>query len=177
MNLVYKITPEQIAQKTHLTATIGIMVIVVALILLLILSICRIFNIGPRIEIILAICWGLSAICVLTYIDAKAKSIQPQPVSLLEIRDKLVIEKDKLTIQPLGDDYTYGDRLVPKSDSLFKQTVDENGKLKRDQTNTFKIVVDDFFPEKTPQLVDKDGNTYEISKLDLDKLRNAKQND
>ena len=139
-----------------------------ALILLLILSICRIFNIGPRIEIILAICWGLSAICVLTYIDAKTKAIQPRPVSLLEIRDKLVIEKDN---------YTYGDRLVPKSDSLFKQTVDENGKLKRDQTNTFKIVVDDFFPEKTPQLVDKDGNTYEISKSDLDKLRNTKQND
>lgn len=77
MNLVYKITPEQIAQKTHLTQTIGIMVIVVVLILVIILSLCRIFNIGPRIETILSICWALSATCVLTYIGQKAEAIQP----------------------------------------------------------------------------------------------------
>ena len=79
-----------------------------------------------------------------------------QSAHIIEIKDYIKIDKDKLTINNLPDKYKY-----------------VNKELKRGQRHDFKIVRDEFYTDDDIpiKLIDKDGKEYKISKSDFDKLK------
>ena len=71
-------------------------------------------------------------------------------VKLTEIKDHVMIHDDKLTIKSLPEPYHY-----------------KNNKLNNLDPHDFKITKDDFYSDANPKLVDRDGNTYEITTKEL----------
>ena len=75
-------------------------------------------------------------------------------VKLTEIKDHVMIHDNKLTIKSLPEPYRY-----------------KNNKLNSSEPHDFKITKDDFYSDANPKLVDRDGNTYEITAEELNQLQ------
>lgn len=75
-------------------------------------------------------------------------------VKLTEIKDHITIHDNKLTIKSLPEPYDYN-----------------NNKLNSSEPHDFKITKDDFYSDANPKLVDRDGNTYEITTEELNQLQ------
>lgn len=76
-----------------------------------------------------------------------------QPANLIEIKDHIKIDNDKLTIENLPDAYQY-----------------KNKELRKNQLHDFKIVKNEFYRDDDIKLVDKTNKEYTISKSELDEL-------
>lgn len=76
-----------------------------------------------------------------------------QPANLIEIKDHIDIDNDKLTIEKLPDTYQY-----------------KNKELRKNQLHDFKIVKNEFYRDDDIKLVDKTNKEYTISKSELDEL-------
>ena len=79
-----------------------------------------------------------------------------QPANLIEIKDYIKINNDKLTIERLPDKYYYKDK-----------------KLSKNTHHDFRIVKNDFYTDSdsTIKLIDKDQKEYPISKDELEELK------
>lgn len=73
--------------------------------------------------------------------------------SIIAIKDKIKIEGDKLTIEPLPDKHTY-----------------QNDYLTSNESHDFKIVKDTFYSDSDVKLVDKRGKEYYIQKPEFEEL-------
>lgn len=73
--------------------------------------------------------------------------------SIIAIKDKVKIEGDKLTIEPLPDKHTY-----------------LNNYLSSNESHDFKIVKDTFYSDSDVKLVDKRGKEYYIQKPEFEEL-------
>lgn len=79
-----------------------------------------------------------------------------QPANLIEIKDYIKINNDKLTIERLPDKYYYKDK-----------------KLSKNTHHDFRIVKNDFYTDSdsTIKLIDKNQKEYPISKDELEELK------
>ena len=75
-------------------------------------------------------------------------------VKLTEIKDHVMIHDNKLTIKSLPEPYHY-----------------KNNKLNNLDPHDFKITKDEFYTDANPKLVDRDGNSYEITTEELNQLQ------
>lgn len=85
----------------------------------------------------------------ITYSHGFAKE---NPVTLYQLKDYITIKDDKLTIDPLPHQYHYK-------------------KLNSNESHDFKIIRDEFYRDINSKLEDKNGNKYEITNDELDKLQ------
>ena len=78
-----------------------------------------------------------------------------EPANLIEIKDYIKINNDKLTIESLPDKYYYEDK-----------------KLSKNTHHDFRIVKNDFYTDSdsTIKLIDKNNKEYTISKSELEEL-------
>lgn len=74
-------------------------------------------------------------------------------VSLLEIKDRIKIENDRLTIDSLPNNYYY-----------------KNKQLTPHKLHDFKIIKENFYRDMPVKLIDSTENEYIISKSELDEL-------
>lgn len=79
---------------------------------------------------------------------------EPKQISLLDIRDKVTVVDNKLTIDPLDEEYVYTD-----------------SQLSTNEPHVFKVEIDDFFTDKPVQVTDKDGNSFNIPRDEFEKLK------
>jgi hypothetical protein len=92
----------------------------------------------------------LISMLVYTYIHPTYnKSVQ-----ITEIKEQITIHDNKLTIKSLPEPYRYS-----------------NNKLNSSEPHDFKITKDDFYSDANPKLVDRDGNSYEITTEELNQLQ------
>lgn len=75
-------------------------------------------------------------------------------VSLLEIKDNIKIENDKLTINNLPDNYYY-----------------KNEKLTPNELHDFKIIKEEFYRDVPIKLMDSTEKEYTISKSEFEQLK------
>ena len=75
-------------------------------------------------------------------------------VQITEIKEQITIHDNKLTIKSLPESYRYS-----------------NNKLNSSEPHDFKITKDDFYNDANPKLVDRDGNSYEITTEELNQLQ------
>lgn len=75
-------------------------------------------------------------------------------VQITEIKDHITIHDNKLTIKSLPEPYYYN-----------------NNKLNSSEPHDFKITKDDFYSDANAKLIDRDGNTYEITAEELNQLQ------
>lgn len=75
-------------------------------------------------------------------------------VKLTEVKDSITIHDNKLTIKSLPEPYHY-----------------KNNKLSNSEPHDFKITKDEFYTDANPKLVDRDGNSYEITAEELNQLQ------
>lgn len=80
------------------------------------------------------------------------KTIVQEPVPITEIKDHIKIEGNRLTINPLPENYQY-----------------QNKTMNKTKPHDFKI--DDVYKEANVKLIDIDNNTYEITHEQLEELR------
>lgn len=86
------------------------------------------------------------------YIACSHNFAKENPVTLSQLKEYIRVKDDKLTIDPLPDQYHYK-------------------KLNSNESHNFKIIKDEFYRDINPKLVDKNGNRYEITNDELDKLQ------
>lgn len=82
------------------------------------------------------------------------KTMIQQPAQLIEIRDYIKIDNNRLTIKPLPENYQY-----------------KNNTIDKNKSHDFKI--DDFYKESNVKLIDSNNNTYEITHEQLEKLKRS----
>ena len=75
-------------------------------------------------------------------------------IKLTEIKDSITIHDNKLTIKSLPEPYHY-----------------KNNKLNNSESHDFKITKDEFYSDANPKLIDRDGNSYEITTEELNQLQ------
>lgn len=75
-------------------------------------------------------------------------------VQITEIKDHITVHDNKLTIGSLPESYHYN-----------------NNKLNNSEPHDFKITKDEFYTDTNPKLVDRDGNSYEITAEELNQLQ------
>lgn len=90
--------------------------------------------------------------------NVEAKHVRSQNVSLLEIKDKIKIEQDKMTIEPLDEDYS---------------SIANNASANKPQV--FRIEVDPFYTNKNAKLIDKDGQQFDITRDELTRLKESSE--
>ena len=78
-------------------------------------------------------------------------------VSILEIKDKIEIKDDKLTIKELPEDYSY-----------------VKGYLNTNEPHDFKIVRDNFYQDSEVKLIDIKDHKYKLSGKDFKELESQK---
>ena len=110
-----------------------------------------------RLNIIISILW--MSLLMLPLITTMTITIgndfnYRQPANLIEIKDHIKINNDKLTIESLPDKYQY-----------------KNEELKKDNLHDFKIVKNEFYRDDDIKLVDKTNKEYTISKNELEELK------
>lgn len=77
-----------------------------------------------------------------------------EPANLIEIKDHIKINNDKLTIDSLPNKYSYGNReFLPN------------------EKHDFKIIKDEFFSDHDIKLIDKDNNEYKIKHSEFNELQ------
>ena len=80
------------------------------------------------------------------------KTIIQEPVPITEIKEQIKIENNRLTINPLPENYQY-----------------QNKTLDKIKTHDFKI--DDVYRESNVKLIDSNNNIYEITHEQLEELK------
>lgn len=76
-------------------------------------------------------------------------------VSIIEVKDRIVIKDNKLTINELPENYLY-----------VKKYLDKN------IPHDFKIIKDDFYQDRDIELIDNEGTEYKLSAKDFKELEN-----
>ena len=92
----------------------------------------------------------LISILIYTYIHPTYN----KSVKLTEIKDHVMIHDNKLTIKSLPEPYHYS-----------------NNKLNSSESHDFKITKDEFYSDANSKLIDRDGNSYEITTEELNQLQ------
>lgn len=86
------------------------------------------------------------------------KAMIPKPAPITEIKEHIKIEGNRLTIDPLPENYYY-----------------QNYTL--DQTKAHDFKIDDFYKESNVKLIDSNNNTYEITHEQLEELKRGKNDE
>lgn len=86
------------------------------------------------------------------------KTMIQEPVPITEIKDHIKIENNRLTINPLPENYQYQNRTL-------------------DETKAHDFKIDDFYKESNVKLIDINNNTYEITHEQLEELKRGKNNE
>lgn len=104
-----------------------------------------------RIFIIILACAPLFATIYIAYTD---NFQYKQPANLIEIKNHIKINNDKLTIESLPDKYSYN-----------------NKEFLPNEKHDFKIVKDEFFSDNDIKLIDKDSKEYNIKHTEFNELQ------
>ena len=78
--------------------------------------------------------------------------------SIVEVKDKIEIKDNKLTINELPENYLY-----------VKKYLDKN------IPHDFKIVKDDFYQDRDVKLIDSEGTEYKLSAKDFKEIENQRK--
>ena len=84
------------------------------------------------------------------------KTIIQEPVPITEIKDHIKIENNRLTINPLPENYQYQNRTFDKP---------------KDKTKPHDFKIDDVYKESNVKLIDINNNIYEITHEQLEELK------
>lgn len=90
------------------------------------------------------------------------KTIIQEPVPITEIKDYIKIENNRLTINPLPENYQYQNKTFDKP---------------KDKTKSHDFKIDDVYKESNVKLIDINNNTYEITHEQLEELKRGKNNE
>lgn len=170
MNIIQKYTPEQVDIINHYTS-IATLSCIVGAISCIILLICLVFELKDKkkhivLSIIQKISIGIFAIMLcasllgVVYSATIVKGVNPQVVTLTDIKDNITIDGDRLTIQQLPKGYKYTRKA-----------------LEYDSTHNFRIDMDMYYTENPTYLVDREGNRYEVARDEIEQLRKEKSHD
>ena len=99
----------------------------------------------------------LTCVAFLTFDNAKAFTVSSKPSpTLLQISDKISVEGDRVTIEPIKDEYpTYRYRGRLKETNVIRLTLKEN----------------DMNPEEESKLIDWKSDEYSLSKEEYEMLK------
>ena len=102
----------------------------------------------------------LACVAFLTFDNAKAFTISSKPSpTLLQISDKISVEGDRVTIEPIKDEYpTYRYRGRLKETNVIRLTLKEN----------------DMNPEEESKLIDWKSDEYSLSKEEYEMLKSKR---
>ena len=102
----------------------------------------------------------LTCVAFLTFDNAKAFTISSKPSpTLLQISDKISVEGDRVTIEPIKDEYpTYRYRGRLKETNVIRLTLKEN----------------DMNPEEESKLIDWKSDEYSLSKEEYEMLKSKR---
>lgn len=170
MNIIQKYTPEQVDSINHYTSLATLSCIIGA-ISCIILLICLAFELKDKkkyivLHVIRKISIGIFAIMLcasllgVVYSATIVDDIDPQVVTLTDIKDNITIDGDRLTIQQLPKNYKYTRKA-----------------LEYDGTHNFRIDMDMYYTENPTYLVDREGNRYKVARDEIEQLRNEKSHD
>lgn len=84
------------------------------------------------------------------------KTMVQEPVPITEIKDHIKIENNRLTINPLPENYQYQNRTFDKP---------------KDKTKPHDFKIDDVYKESNVKLIDINNNIYEITHEQLEELK------
>lgn len=84
------------------------------------------------------------------------KTIIQEPVPITEIKEQIKIEGNRLTINPLPENYQYQNKTFDKA---------------KDKTKPHDFKIDDVYRESNVKLIDSDNNTYKITHEQLEELK------
>ena len=79
-------------------------------------------------------------------------------VSIVEVKDRIMIKDNKLTINELPEDYEY-----------FKPYLDKN------EPHDFKIIKDEFYQDSEVKLIDSNNYEYKLSAKDFKEIENQRK--
>ena len=94
---------------------------------------------------------SLASILIFKINSQPGKTMVQEPVPINEIKDHIKIENNRLTINPLPENYQY-----------------QNKTLDKIKPHDFKI--DDVYRESNVKLIDSNNNIYEITQEQLEEL-------
>ena len=80
------------------------------------------------------------------------RALIPEDISITEIKEHIKIDNNRLTINPLPENYQYKDDVL-------------------DRTKPHDFKIDDFYKETNVKLIDSNNNTYEITHDQLEELK------
>lgn len=104
-------------------------------------------------HIIIIIILAATPLFATLYISYTDKFEYKEPANLIEIKDHIKINNDKLTIDSLPDKYSYVNR-----------------EFSPNEKHDFKIIKDEFFSDHDIKLIDKDNNEYKIKHNEFEEL-------
>ena len=84
------------------------------------------------------------------------KTIIQEPVPITEIKEQIKIENNRLTINPLPENYQYQNTTFDKA---------------KDKTKPHDFKIDDVYRESNVKLIDSNNNIYEITHEQLEELK------
>ena len=84
------------------------------------------------------------------------KTMIQEPVPITEIKDYIKIENNRLTVNPLPENYQYQNKTFDKP---------------KDKTKPHDFKIDDVYKESNVKLIDINNNTYEITHEQLEELK------
>lgn len=84
------------------------------------------------------------------------KTIIQEPIPITEIKEQIKIEGNRLTINPLPENYQYQNKTFDKA---------------KDKTKPHDFKIDDVYRESNVKLIDSDNNTYKITHEQLEELK------
>lgn len=84
------------------------------------------------------------------------KTMVQEPVPITEIKDHIKIEGNRLTINPLPENYQYQNKIFDKA---------------KDKTKPHDFKIDDVYREFNVKLIDSNNNIYEITHEQLEELK------
>ena len=99
--------------------------------------------------ILIKIIWSL---CMHLTTKQPVRAVIPEDISITEIKEHIKIDNNRLTIDPLPENYQYKDDVL-------------------DRTKPHDFKIDDFYKETNVKLIDSNNNTYEITHDQLEELK------
>ena len=99
---------------------------------------------------------SLASILIIKINSQPGKTIIQEPVLITEIKEQIKIEGNRLTINPLPENYQYQNKTFDKA---------------KDKTKPHDFKIDDVYRESNVKLIDSDNNTYEITHEQLEELK------
>ena len=99
---------------------------------------------------------SLVGIFIFKTTNEPGKTMIQEPVPITEIKDHIKIENNRLTINPLPENYQYQNKTFDSP---------------KDKTKPHDFKIDDVYKESNVKLIDINNNTYEITHEQLDELK------